>query len=380
MNWIGIDAHKSSATIAVMDDNGNVIEMYKVNNDLQAWTTFYLKYSGNATVAIESSTAGKHIARLLRDFGMDIHIANPNKLNLIFKSTKKTDMEDAVNLAKLLRLNELPESYLPSKEIDEIRSLVRYRRSLGKEIVIIKNKIHSMLTLHGIKIKETDIFGKRGLEKILEFSGTINEVERSILNDLLSRLKDIEERIEKIENMMAKIGNEIDDVKLLMSFPGVDVYSALSIYSDVGDISRFPDKDHFASYAGLVPRVDQSGEREIHGKITKKGPSILRFFIVNSTHTLIKLSPTFKKMYMKLVRRLGKNKAIIAVARKFATMIYIVLKTKTQYMEGFEALYNRKLRKMKRNAELADFPNDYFSTENLINGIDINHLSKEPFS
>ncbi|MGC9073978.1 MAG: hypothetical protein ACP5H0_07490, partial [Caldisericum sp.] len=103
-------------------------------------------------------------------------------------------------------------------------------------------------------------------------------------------------------------------------------------------------------------------------------------FIVNSVHTLIKLSPTFKKMYMKLVRRLGKNKAIIAVARKFATMIYIVLKTKTQYMEGFEALYNRKLRKMKRNAELADFPKEYSSTENLINGIDINHLSKEPFS
>ncbi|MGC8585618.1 MAG: transposase, partial [Thermoplasmata archaeon] len=132
-----------------------------------------------------------------------------------------------------------------------------------------------MLTLHGIKIKETDIFGKRGLEKILEFSRTINEVERSILKDLLSRLKDIEERIEKIENMMAKIGNEIDDVKLLMSFPGVDVYSALSIYSDVGDISRFQDKDHFASYAGLVPRVDQSWERELHEKITKKDPSIL---------------------------------------------------------------------------------------------------------
>jgi len=122
MNWIGIDANKSSATIAVMDDNGNVIEMYKVNNNMQAWTTFSLKYSGNATVAIESSTAGKHIARVLRDFGMDVHLANPNKLKLIFKSTKKTDKEDAVNLAKLLKLKELPGSYMPSKEIDEIRS------------------------------------------------------------------------------------------------------------------------------------------------------------------------------------------------------------------------------------------------------------------
>jgi len=274
----------------------------------------------------------------------------------------------------------LPESYLPSKEIDEIRSLVRYRRSLGKEIVVIKNKVHSILTLHGIRINETDILGKRGMEMILNFSKTINEIERSILNDLLSRLKDIAERIRKIENMMANIGKDIEEVKLLMSFPGIDVYTALAIYSEIGDISRFPDKEHFASYAGLVPRVDQSGEREIHGKITKKGPSILRFFIVNTVHTLIKLSPTFKKMYMKLVRRLGKNKAVIAVARKFATIIYTVLKTKTPFKEEFEDLYERKIKRMEKKSSLAEFTEDYSITENLIKSIDIDHLSKEPFS
>ncbi len=104
MYWIGIDSHKSSATIAVLDDSGNVIEKYKVSNDLQSWFVFCLKYGDNASVAIESSTAGKHVARVLRDLGMDMHLANPSKLNLIFKSTKKTDMEDAVKLAKLLRM------------------------------------------------------------------------------------------------------------------------------------------------------------------------------------------------------------------------------------------------------------------------------------
>jgi transposase len=160
------------------------------------------------------------------------------------------------------------------------------------------------------------------------FSKNINEVKRSILNDLLSRFKDITERIKEMENRMANIGKDLEDVKLLMSFPGVDVYSALAIYSEIGDISKFPDKDHFASYTGLVPKVDQSGEREVHGKITKKGPSILRFIIVNSVHTLIKLSPRFKKIYLRLVRRLGKKKALIALARRFATMIYEISKTK----------------------------------------------------
>jgi transposase len=212
------------------------------------------------------------------------------------------------------------------------------------------------------------------------FSKNINEVKRSILNDLLSRFKDITERIKEMENRMANIGKDLEDVKLLMSFPGVDVYSALAIYSEIGDISKFPDKDHFASYTGLVPKVDQSGEREVHGKITKKGPSILRFIIVNSVHTLIKLSPRFKKIYLRLVRRLGKKKALIALARRFATMIYEILKTKKPYIESFEELYVRKLKKMEFNAKKAVLVTGSSTTESLINSIDITHLSKEPFS
>ena len=67
------------------------------------------------------------------------------------------------------------------------------------------------------------------------------------------------------------------------------------IYSEIGDIKRFPDAEHLSSYTGLVPRVDQIGENAIYGHITKSGPSLLMYFIVNSVHTIIKLSPTFKK-------------------------------------------------------------------------------------
>ncbi len=381
MYCIGIDAHKSNASITVMDDIGNIVEKLKVPNSIEVWNNFSAKYlSDKPKIAIESSTAGKYLAKLLRDFGFEIHLANPKELKIIFKSNKKTDMRDAIGLAKLLRLGELPESYLPSEDIDSIRTLVRYRKSLGKELIIIKNKIHALLTINGIIIKGTDIFGKRGLRTILEHLEKLSEIERIVLDDLLSRLNDITKRIEEIENNLARIGKEIESVKLLMSFPGIDFYTAIGIYAEIGEITRFPDKDHFASYTGLVPKVDQSGERDVHGKITKQGPSLLRFFLVNSAHTLIKLSLTFKKIYMRLVRRLGKNKATIAVARRLALKIYAVLTTKKPYEEGFELLYERKLKKLELRAQKANPILEKSKTESLIMALEIHSMLKEPFS
>lgn len=73
----------------------------------------------------------------------------------------------------------------------------------------------------------------------------------------------------------ASMGNGIEEVKILMTIPGIDYYAAISIYSEIGDIRRFPDAEHLSSYRGLVPRVNQSEKTAIHGHITKSGPSVL---------------------------------------------------------------------------------------------------------
>jgi transposase len=91
-------------------------------------------------MALEASTSGKHVARILGDSGFSVHIADPKKLALIFKSSKKNDRSDSENLAKLLRLNEFPVAYLPSREYEEMRILTRHRKYFGEEIVRIKKK------------------------------------------------------------------------------------------------------------------------------------------------------------------------------------------------------------------------------------------------
>ncbi|MEM4090732.1 MAG: transposase, partial [Thermoplasmatales archaeon] len=91
------------------------------------------------------STAGNYVARLLRDMGFSVHTPYPLKIGLVFNTSKKNDREDSYKLAKLLRLNELPEVHLPSRESDSLRSLVRYRKSIGEEITVIKNRVHALI-------------------------------------------------------------------------------------------------------------------------------------------------------------------------------------------------------------------------------------------
>jgi len=139
---------------------------------------------------------------------------------MILRSDKMTDKNDAKILARLLRTGDLPESSLPSKEIDELRTLIRYRRSPGEELTSIKNKVHAILAMHGIRIEASDIFGKRSLKRILESSDKLREIDRIIMTDLISRLNDLSMRIEKIQDKISLLGNSIGAVKTLMTIPG----------------------------------------------------------------------------------------------------------------------------------------------------------------
>ena len=108
-----------------------------MENTQENWNGFMNRYGRECTeIAVEASTSGKYVARLLRDNGFKIHLANPNELKMIFRSNKKTDKNDAMIHAKLLRTGDLPESYLPSKEIDGLRIYIIYRRPLEEELPI----------------------------------------------------------------------------------------------------------------------------------------------------------------------------------------------------------------------------------------------------
>ena len=128
---------------------------------------------------------------------------------------KKTDKNDAGIPAGLFRTGDLPESCLPANEIDDMRTMIRYRRSLGEDITAIKNRVHAVLTRNGISISSSDIFGKRSLRVILDSSKNMSGADKTVPADLISQYNDINTRVKRIQNQLALMGKGIEGIKIL---------------------------------------------------------------------------------------------------------------------------------------------------------------------
>jgi len=186
-----------------------------------------------------------------------------------------------------------------------------------------------------------------------------------------------------VEEEISKLVENNDKVRLLMTIPGINVYSVCAILAEIDDISRFPTKEHLASYAGLVPRQDQSGDRDIRGHISKHGPSTLRFIMVNAAHIVIKYSKRMRNKYLSLVRRIGKNRAIVAIARILLEKIFIMLKKGEEFIDNIDTLTEMKIKTMEEKAKEAKraIRNiDIQQTIKLIKGNGIFDSTKELFS
>uniref|UniRef100_UPI0023F3AC65 IS110 family transposase n=1 Tax=Ferroplasma acidiphilum TaxID=74969 RepID=UPI0023F3AC65 len=293
---IGLDVHKRSVYATVMENNGDIIIQRNMENNIEMVNEFLSDYRDH-DIVIESSTSGKYLCKELLKLNYKIHLINPSKVPEIYNNYKKTDKEDSFQLADVFRKGGMKEIYIPSEEIENIRSLVRYRHSLGEEITLKKNKVHALLTSYGIIIKATDPFGKKGLKEIENNYNNLNYSDKIVLRSLLNDISYIKDMEKEIETEISSISYNSNDTKLLMTIPGVNFYTAAGILSEIGTINRFDNKLKFASYTGLIPSEYSSGEKKVMGHITKHGPSLLRFFLVETAHSLIKYTKKFKSKY-----------------------------------------------------------------------------------
>ena len=371
--YIGLDVHKRTVYVTEMEDHGDVKERYEIVNCDESWQDLIHRYHANEVeIALETSTSGKYAARLLRDNGFSVHLADPSKLALIFNSVKKNDREDSYKLAKLLRLQELPEVHIPSRESDDLKTLVRYRKSLGEAITMIKNRVHAILASAGIRIDATDIFGKKGMKCILRSVDNLSTAQRFVLGDLLDQITYLMRKESMVEDEISRSVISDRNVNLLMTIPGLGIYSSAAIMSEIDDISRFDSKEKLAAYAGLVPRQDQSGSSDIRGHITKHGPSMLRFILVNAAHSVVKYSDRMRRKYLSLVRRLGRNRAIVAIARILIETIYTMLKKGEHFVDQIDTLTERKMKSMRSRAVK---PSQIITVEDRID--ELNNVQKE---
>ncbi len=268
--YVGLDVHKAYSKAAVVDEDGVLVREEKIESDPEKVEGFSNTLPADTSVVLESSSSWFWIYSILSK-RHNVVLSNPVKTKAITSAKVKTDRIDAITLANLLRGGYIAECYVPSREIMELRELVRYRANLVRTRANLKNRIHAYLLMNNIRVDEAKPFTK-------EFIRRLREIDEPRVRGYLRLIDSLSEEIHEASRVICERASTSEDAKLLMTIPGISFYSALLIVSEVGEVSRFPDSYHLLSYAGLVPSTYSSGGATYHGRITKQGSPYLRGF------------------------------------------------------------------------------------------------------
>ena len=339
---MGIDIAKAKCRAAIMDASGVILDEFTFTNNREGIEGLASRLTLNDRVVMESTgSVWTNLYNHLDAKHIHVALANPLKTKAIASAKIKSDRVDARILAHLLRSNLIAESYVPPKHLREIRALIRHRANIVKIRTMVKNQIHALADTHGFACPYSDLFGKRGLEWLRSIE--LPPLDRLILNNHLIHLESLSQQTQRVDEEIHSKACEDEDVRLLLSMTGVDVYSALLIRSEIGSIERFPDYKKLVSWAGLAPSLHQSGSVEYHGSITKQGSRMLRWIIVEAARVAVNHDARMRSFYERVKHRRGDQKAIIAVANKMLKIIWFMLTRREPYESRNEKRYRQKL-------------------------------------
>lgn len=349
--YVGLDVHKNLCYATIVGEKGEVVGQRKFLNTREGVSQFVGELSLSDSVVMEATSHWQYIYDALEEVGISVCLSHPLKTRAIAEARIKTDKIDSEILAQLLRTDFLPRAYVPPKHVRSLRTIVRYRATLNRVRVEVKNRIHGLLAKRGVRHEFSDLFGKQGCEFLRELR--LCEVDQLILASELRHLEFLDQELDSITRHIAGLCATIEDVRLLVTIPGVDYYSALVILSEIGSVERFSSAKKLCSYSGLVPSVHSSGNTLYHGRITKQGSRWLRWILVQVAHVAVRREGMLRDFYLRLARRKGEKVAIVACARKLLAWIYHMLTCKEPYREERRELTSYKLRRMERLAGLA---------------------------
>ena len=334
MNFIGVDLHKKSITVCVMDQNRKILARKKIAcTQTEEIVEFFSRFRP-FKVVLEATASYPWFVELVEPLAERVVLANPKKLRVIAESTKKTDRLDAQILAEFLVLDMIPEAYQPTPRQRQHRTLVRQRQYLQGRITSVRSKIHHILSNYNADRK--DLFsGKAGLAYIKEIP--LSDADRFVIKQLWAEwLEHVAQRdavTKKLKAFVAKAPQrEAEARAILLTAPGVGFVTTEVILSELGDVSRFRNAKKVCAYAGLAPIVRQSGDKKSRNlRITKEGSGLLRWALVEAAWRLVTKSVRWAARFSRLMQRSGKKRAIVAIARRLLCVLYAMLRTSTPY-------------------------------------------------
>lgn len=330
--FAGLDMHTESITGTIKDEKGNPVRVEKVEtNKAGAKKLFARLQKKNITAVFEASRNWPRYAGLIQPYCNKVIMAHPLKVRAIASARIKTDVIDSNTLSDLLRANLIPESYMPPLDIVELREVLRYRAGLSRMRGQLKTKAKSILSREGKKCEIDEVTGKRA--RLWLNNLELSDLNRKELDYTVSLIDNLSSEIKKYDKVIERLQYKYPEVEILKSIVGINTFSGMMILAEMADISRFSSPNKLACYAGIVPSTYQSSQTQYSGRITKQGNAHLRWILTQCAHASIKsrYSHKLKRFYLRIERKKGKQKAIVATARKMLVVIWHLLNKNEYY-------------------------------------------------
>ena len=336
---VGVDLHKTQFTVCAVNEDGEILLESMYLTSLDGYEVFTKEMHDreengySIELAVESTGNARFFKNRMEAEGFIVKVVNTNRFKVITLSTKKTDANDAATLAYYLMKDMLPEAHLCDQTSEELRRMLKTRSILVQSTVKIKNQIHGMMLGYGIETKAAQFQSKKKRQELMNdlADHEYSAYTASSLEVTLNILDDLESQIKKVEKQIEEMVKENRQVTLLKTIPGVGVLNAATSAAYTSDMDRFDgDFKRFAAYIGIVPSVHNSNEAVHLGRITKHGPQELRTAFVQVALGMIRLTKVTTDWYLiKDYRRKkedkGSGRAIIALSRKVARVVFAML-------------------------------------------------------
>jgi len=312
--YVGLDYHKDSIQVCVMDHSGQVLANRACPNDAHALVLLVAFFGDHVRAAIEACTGAADLAdELVHRHGWDLDLAHPGYVHRMKQSPDKSDYSDAKMLADLVRVGYLPRVWLAPQDVRQLRTTVRYRQQLVHQRRATKLRVTALL-------REARLVQPQGLRRWgrswrdwLATAEGLGSEARFVLDCHLAELRGLDEQITHVEVRFATVTAEDPVILRLVAMRGVGLVTACALRAEIGRFDRFRTGKQLARYCGLSPRNASSGQRQADAGLIKAGSALLRSVLIEAAHRLIRFDARWSAL-AGAMRAAGKPACVVAAA------------------------------------------------------------------
>lgn len=336
---LAIDLGKYKSVVCIYDKFSNQAQFESVTTMRLKLVEVIQRYQPGVVI-IEACALCGWVHDLCVELGVAIKVANTAAEAWKFKNTKrKTDRDDALKLAQLEALGQLPTVPMPKKHTREWRALIAYRQTVVGRRVAVQNRIRSIFVGQGMAAPTgARAWTRTGMAGMAQYAKPLsdclpNDLWQGLLDLALKDFTHLESLIDQVEAKLDALGKADPRVQLLDTVPGMGPRTAEAVTAYLDNAQRFATGKQVSAYAGLVPKQFQSGETDRRGRITRRGPALLRKLLVECAWCSLRYNAWARRVYLRLSGggKVKKKQAIVALARKILVRAWAMLRDGTAW-------------------------------------------------